>query len=311
MRRITAVANVVAATSVLMAGSVAPASAIDDSVAAYDRYVLDSHQDGYGGIYAGFPDVPGDGLIKGATVTDYCNRVGFSSGAGQCHLESFHETERTHWEEDYRQIASGKPLTNCNEKAVDNPSVSWSHTQTATHTAGGSISLAKSIGFTSGIPLFSVSSSMTLTVTATYSYAWGESTTKSDTYPVQISPGYEGWLDYAGFHGTAHGVATVTIEPNGDPNNPATELGHGSTFKVITDITGDLPKPPKNQEEAVNAQPVYDRLVTGHRRLSNDELRVACPDWQKDLSGNLLEWDEPANSWVRRYDNPVHVDFIV
>ncbi|MEU9015727.1 hypothetical protein AB0D12_39870 [Streptomyces sp. NPDC048479] len=303
MGRITVIASVLTATALMTAVSMTPASA--DSIADYDSYIRNSWQDGWGGVYP-YPLGAPQG-VAGASVNDFCNRNGFGGG---CQLVSFDEESRQ-VDVDYRRTVSTAPYTNCNEKQVETPSIAYTKTNTATTTVGVSIAVAHSIEIHAGLPVFGGSSSWTFTITASTSYAWGESTSQADTWPVTVNPGYQGWLDWATYHGTAHGIATVVLTGP----HPEFNILHGGTYKIVTDIKGDLPEPAVGSP-AWYAQPNGSTFLSNFRRLSNAELSRLCPSWQKDSAGNLQEWkgSGPTNGyWVTRSDSgdATPVDFVI
>ncbi|MGW8955567.1 hypothetical protein [Streptomyces sp. NPDC055709] len=315
MRRIAAIAHVLAATSLMTAVSLTPASA--DSVADIDNYIRNSWQDGYGGLYAAPVSAKS---VLGSTLSDYCNRVGIvgrgQGGAnGECVLLSFAETARPSFETDYRRRVSSEPYTNCNDREAVPTDLAYTKMKTVTNTVGASISVGVSVNYSVKPFGVGVSGSVTTTVGANYSYSWGESTSVSNTYHIQTPPGYRGSLDFATFHGTAHGIATVEIFNNGYPNNPT--MPPTGTYKVITDIKGDLP-PADEGSEAWRAQPTYDEFVPDYDRLTNAELKQKCGSWPKDSRGNLLQWVSTGPGYFNGYyvlrpdgDQPPTPDFVL
>ncbi|MGW2556453.1 hypothetical protein [Streptomyces sp. NPDC001635] len=283
MRRITAIANILAATTLVTVASLTPASA--DSVTDIDNYFLNTWQDGYGN--AGYSGPMGSRSALGSDVSKYCNWVGIvamKEANGKCGLIDFAETKRTGYVTDYRRQISPDPYINCNPKHDVPYELAYSKTRSATNSVGTSLSVAVSVNY--GVKPFGVGveGSITTTVGVNYNYTWGESTTESSTYHVDVAPGEEGSLDWFTYHGTAHGIATVAILNNGSPNMPPT-----GTYKVVTDITGDLPKPDE-KSDAFKAQTTANRYVPHYQRLTNAELANACSNWPKDSHGNLQQW---------------------
>ncbi|WP_435271365.1 hypothetical protein [Streptomyces sp. 1222.5] len=196
---------------------------------------------------------------------NYCVRVGFGNGWGQCHIQSFYEESRQ-YDVNYARLAvngTNGAYWNC----TPNPGthmLGWSRTSTATSTVGASTSLALAIQFDEAPLGIGAEETLTLTVTASYSYAWGTSTTQNGADTLTISPYSVGWFDYAGFHGRSHGLYTVYIDQILGGNG----LFMTGTYKIPAEIEGDLPKPLDPAARA--AQPV-EGIVGVSRPMTSSE----------------------------------------
>ncbi|MGW8955551.1 hypothetical protein [Streptomyces sp. NPDC055709] len=238
----------------------------DPHLTDYDRAVL-----GERGTLNGKPGAfPYNGPTN-AWATAYCQEHGFGTGMNQCRILSFQEEKRVSWTPNYmRQVSEATPMLNCSSEPA-RIDLTWSHSNTATHTAGASISVATTINFKAAPFGVGVDGSVTTTVGANYSYAWGTVSTTGGTNAVSIPAGHIGWLDYADFHGTSHGIADVIIPDYGffpreqDPFPSRDPY----VYRVVTDITGDLPEP--SDPQAVAAQGVTGLI--GQSAPASDEVR--------------------------------------
>ncbi|MEU9015920.1 ricin-type beta-trefoil lectin domain protein [Streptomyces sp. NPDC048479] len=196
--------------------------------------------------------------------------------------------ERQHSDPDYRRRIS-EVKTNCGT-ADESHSLAWAHTNTATHTAGGSLSVAGTVKVSLAPLGVGAEASVTTTVGASYSYAWGESSEVRKTDEVKVRPGYKGWLDYGTYHGTSYGVAEVEVKIVDKTKAP--DLGSGR-YKIFTAIKGDLPKPvnPKLQGQT-------EGIISQTARMTAAEEHDACVN---HVSGST---EPPATV----YTNPGPID---
>ncbi|MEU9015740.1 hypothetical protein AB0D12_39960 [Streptomyces sp. NPDC048479] len=234
-----------------------------ESITVYDRSILDGWQPGEVRGYGIGDKIPTP--ISGRTLSDYCERVGFGNAERQCYLIDFYEEKRLDYTPNYVRPASKDAYFNCTpETGTD--TIGWQYQKTATNAVGASISLAYTINFKSAPFGIGAESSLTTTVGANYTYTWGTATTESGTKAMPVPTGYVGWWDYATYHGTAQGVATVYI----NSFEPGAPVGY---FKVVAQIKGDLPEPADPTARA--AQPVQG-LVAQARPMTDGEKQVCA-----------------------------------
>ncbi|MGW8955773.1 hypothetical protein [Streptomyces sp. NPDC055709] len=261
-----------AALATCMAAAIGPAMSSTpghayDIVTVYDRSILDGWQPGALRSYAttGMTSIPT--LISGKTLSDYCERVGFGDAERQCYLIDFYEEKRLDYKPNYMRRVSKDAYYNCTpESGTD--AIGWQFQKTATNSVGASISLAYTINFKSAPFGIGAESSLTTTVGANYSYSWGTSTTESGEKRMPVPSGYVGWWDYATYHGTAHGVATVFI-------NSLDQGGPVGYFKVVAQIKGDLPEP---ADPAAKAAQPQQGLVAQARPMTAGEKQGCAAD---------------------------------
>ncbi|MGW2556560.1 hypothetical protein [Streptomyces sp. NPDC001635] len=295
MRRIAAIANILAATTLMTVASLTPASAesvtnpLPPNNQAIDNHFLNGWQDGSGGTWAA-PMTPTS--VLGSTVSNYCNRVAGIVGpqqpgatSNQCVLYGFTETQRTKYDIQYSRRVSTADYVECNEKQRSSgASVSYANTVTTTTTTGKSLSMSSSLTFSANPFGIGVQGSFTTTGTWNWEFSTGISTTKTDSYPVNPDPGYRSWLMYSTYHGTSHGIATVMVMAN-----PAAGIPRTGIYDVVTDLSGDLPAPKDPNSDAYRVQPNGVSFSTPTQRLTNAELLQQCPFWYT-RNGVPQEW---------------------
>ncbi|MEV6841341.1 hypothetical protein AB0N17_43940 [Streptomyces sp. NPDC051133] len=196
-------------------------------------------------------------MIRNSMASEYCQKHGFGFGDGQCTITEFTEESRTVTPNHMKRV--GDYLYNCSADDADK-AVTWSRWNEAYNKVGGSVGLSVSAEAS-----FIVGGGWSVSAKQTYSYSWGERSTQSGRDTLTAKPGYVAWWEYGTYYGTVHGIANVIISRPGEGMLPG-------SFRVVADITGDLPKPGKKADR--KAQTIKG-LVSQTRKMTAGE-RKAC-----------------------------------
>ncbi len=203
-------------------------------------------------------------------ATNYCNTIGFNNPnyVGSCRIIDFWEESRVAVP-NYSKLASPERIWNCSPTSAASQSLSWSTTNSISHAVGVTITNSITINFKVKPFGVGVGGSMTMSVANDYTFSWGSSSTRTDSSTLTVGPRSTGVFDWYNYHGTAHGFYTVKI----DYVRPGYGLTRPGTYKVLADLTADLPKP--EDPTALSAQPVVG-LVAKERPMTVAEVSGMC-----------------------------------